>query len=85
MGSKLTCEFGKVREDILIWAYNLRISYPDNDIVVHANDVKSRFHQIKRHTDITGAFSYILADYLFFQIGFAFGANFSPANWEAIQ
>ena len=34
---------------------------------------------------MAGAFSYNLADYLFFQIGLAFGANFSPANWEAIH
>jgi hypothetical protein len=59
-------------------------SYPDNDIVVHANDVKSCFRQIKHHPDVAGAFSYILADYLFFQVGLAFGADFSPANWEAV-
>ena len=84
-GSELKCEFGSVREDILVRAYNLRISYPDDDIVVHANDVKSCFRQVKHHPDVAGAFSYILADYLFFQIGLAFGADFSPANWEAVR
>ena len=74
-----------MREDILVRAYNLRISYPDDDIVVHANDVKSCFRQVKHHPDVAGAFSYILADYLFFQIGLAFGADFSPANWEAVR
>jgi hypothetical protein len=34
---------------------------------------------------VAGAFSYILADYLFFQVGLAFGADFSPANWEAVH
>ena len=42
-GSKLHCEFGTVRDDILIRAYNLRISYPKDDIVIHENDVKSCF------------------------------------------
>jgi hypothetical protein len=83
-GSELKCEFGSVREAILVHAYNLRLSYPGNDIVVHANDVKSCFRQIKHHPDVAGAFSYILADYLFFQVGLAFGADFSPANWEAV-
>jgi hypothetical protein len=55
-----------VREAILIWAYNLQISYPNDDIVVHANDVKSCFWKIKHHPNMAGAFSYILADYLFF-------------------
>ena len=59
--------------------------YPNDDIVVHANDVKSCFRQIKHHPDVTGAFSYILAEYLFFQIGLAFGADFSPANSEAVR
>jgi len=84
-GSELTCLFQLVQTDILIRAYNLRISYPDDNIVVHANDVKSCFRQIKHHPDIAGAFSYILVDYLFLQIGLAFGVDFSPANWEAIR
>jgi hypothetical protein len=84
-GSELTCLFGLVRTDILIRAYNLRISYPDDDIVMHANDIKSCFRQIKHHPDVAGAFLYVLADYLFLQIGLTFGADFSPANWEAVR
>ena len=84
-GSELHCEFGSVREDILVCAYNLRISYPNDDIVVHANNVKSCFRQIKHHPDVVGAFSYVLSKYLFFQIGLAFGSDFSPANWEAVR
>jgi hypothetical protein len=34
---------------------------------------------------VVGAFSYILADNLFFQVGLTFGADFSPANWEAVR
>jgi hypothetical protein len=52
---------------------------------VHAYDVKSCFRQIKHHPDVAGAFSYVLADYLFLQIGLAFGADFSPTNWEAVR
>ena len=56
-GSELRCQFGSVREDILVRAYNLRLSYPDDDIVVHANDVKSCFRQVKHHPDVASAFS----------------------------
>jgi hypothetical protein len=45
----------------------------------------SLVRQIKHHPDVAGAFSYILADHLFFQVGLAFGADFSPANWEAVR
>jgi hypothetical protein len=83
-GYELNCEFSSVRDVILVCAYNLQLSYPKDDIVVHANDVKSCFRQIKHHPNVAGDFSYILADYLFFQVGLAFSADFSPANWEAI-
>jgi hypothetical protein len=83
-GSELACEFGLVHEAILVRAYNLPLSYPNDDIIVHTNDVKSCFRQIKHHPDVAGAFLYILADCLFFQVGLAFGADFSPANWEAV-
>ncbi len=83
-GSELHCKFGTIHEDILICVYNLRISYPNDNIVIHVNDIKSCFCQIKHHPDIIGAFSYILSKYLFFQIGLAFGTDFSPSNWEAV-
>jgi hypothetical protein len=83
--SELQCEFSSIREELLVRAYNLRVSYPTDDIVVHTNDVKSCFRQIKHHPDVPGTFSYILADYLFFQVGLAFGAKFSPASWEAVR
>ncbi len=83
-GSELHCKFGTIRADILICAYNLCISYPNDDIVIHANDIKSCFCQIKHHPDIVRIFLYILSKYLFFQIGLAFGADFSPSNWEAV-
>jgi hypothetical protein len=84
-GLELHCKFDHVRKEILVPAYNLRVSYPTDDIIVHANDVKSCFRQIKHNPNVTGAFSYILSDYLFFQVGLAFGADFSLANWEAVR
>ncbi len=84
-GSELHCKFGSVREDILIRTYNLRISYPMDDIIIHANDIKSCFRQIKHHPDVVGAFLYVLSKYLFFQVGLAFGTDFSPSNWEAVR
>ena len=84
-GSEEQCLFGNVREDLYRRIYNLRITYPGTDIVVHANDVKSAFRQIKLHPDIMGAFSYIIADKLFLSCGLPFGTDFSPANWEVVR
>lgn len=64
--SELHCEFGYIWEAILTHVY-MHITYPHNNIAVHANDVKSCFNKIKHYPDIIGAFLYILAEYLFFQ------------------
>ena len=83
--TELDCEFGTALIRVLQRVWNLRITYPDRDIVIHANDVKSCFRQLKHHPDVMGAFSYILGDFLFLQIGQSFGATFSPANWEVVR
>ena len=85
LGTEADCLFGSVRE--LIWArlYNLRADNPDKDLIIHANDVKSCFRQIKLHPDVMGAFSYIIADQLFLSCGLPFGTDFSPQNWEPLR
>ena len=83
-GVELVCEYGAIRKNILTRIWNLRITYPTDDIVIHANDVKSCFRQLKHHPDVAGAFSYILGDFLFVQCSLTFGADFSPSSWKGI-
>lgn len=86
-GTEDECLFGSVRERIYARLYNLRVTYPDEDIILHANDVKSCFRQLKLHPDIMGAFSYIIADQLFLSCacGLPFGTDFSPQQWEPVR
>ncbi len=81
-GTELDCTFGMVMTDFLTHLWNLRISYPDCDVAVHANDVKSCFRQLKHHCNVMGAFSFVIDTILFLQCGLTFGSNFSPANWN---
>ena len=67
---------------ILIRIWRLRITYPLRDIILHANDVKSCFRQIKHHPDVMGAFSYVIAETLYLSCGLTMGSDFSPAVWE---
>ena len=85
LGTEDDCLFGNVRERIYTRIYNLRVTYPLEDIVIHANDVKSCFRQLKLHPDIMGAFSYIIADQLFLSCGLPFGTDFSPQQWEPVR
>ena len=84
-GVELECEFGTVFTRLLTRIWNLRISYPTRDIILHANDVKSCFRQLKHHPDVMGAFSYIIGDFLFLQCALTFGSDFSPASWEVVR
>jgi hypothetical protein len=86
LGSEEQCLFGDVMPRVLQRIYALRSHYGTrHDILVHANDVKSAFRQVKLHPDIMGAFSYIIADKLFLSCGQPFGTDFSPANWEVVR
>jgi hypothetical protein len=83
--SELPCDFGLVKLRLYTRIYNLCITYPSKDIVIHANDVKSCFRQLKHHPDCMGAFSFIISDILFLQCGLTFGSDFSPASWEVLR
>ena len=77
---KLKCEYGTVLRDILTRAWNLQIPYPNQDICIHANNVAGTFRQLKTHPDCMPALLCMVAEFIFFQCGLAFGADFSPAN-----
>jgi len=85
-GSKEQCLFGDSMDRVLSRIYLLRCHYgPSVDIVIHANDVKSTFRQVKLHPDIMGAFSYLISDTLFLSCRHPFGMDFSPFNWEVVR
>ncbi len=82
LGVERECDYGTVLTRLLVRIWNLRISYPGRDIVLHANDVKSCFRQMKHHPDVMGAFSYIIADILYLSCALTMGSDFSPGTWE---
>ena len=84
-GTELACEFGYVKTHLPTRVYNLRITYPDDDVILHANDVKSCFRQLKHHPDVMGALSYLIGHFLFLHCGQTFGSDFSPASWEVCR
>jgi len=84
-GTEMLCLYGDTFVQLLERIYDLRITYPLLDIILHANDVKSCFKQLKLHPDIMPAFSIIIADFLFLQSALPFGTDFSPQNWEPVR
>ena len=64
--------------------WNDKISYPDIDILLFDDDVKSAFRHCKYHPDIAAVFSFIIEKYLFIPLGGTFGSITSPSNFEPI-
>jgi len=68
----------------LVRIWNLRISYPNTDILLWDDDVSGAFRLIKYNPEIATAFSAILDKYLCVPVGQVFGGNTSAQNWEGI-
>ena len=83
-GTEMKCLYGDTLTQLLEQIYDIWITYPDKNIVRHANEVKSCFKQMKLHPDIIPAFSIIIADFLYLQSALPFGTDFSPQNWEPV-
>ncbi len=71
-GTELDCTFRTVMTDFLTHIWNLCISFPKQDIAIHANDIKSCFQQLIHHPDVMGAFSFVIDTILFLQCGLTF-------------
>ncbi len=71
--------------DNLTHLWNLCIFFLNQDIAMHANNVKSYFHQLKHRPDVIGAFSVIIGELLFLQCELTCSSNFSQAGWEPIR
>ena len=84
--SEEQCLFSNVMLCMLLHIYSL-LCYcsPTVDIIMHANDVKSAFRQVKLNPNVMGTFSYIISDCLFLWCGQPFGTDFSPTNWEVVR
>ena len=65
-----------------IW--NLRISFPSEELYLFDDDVKGAFRHPKYHPDVAGAFSFVIENHLFVSLGQTFGSLVSPQNWEPL-
>jgi len=65
-----------------IW--NLRMSFPLEEILLWDDDVSGAFRLVKYNPEIAAAFSAILNNILCVPVGQNFGGNTSAQNWEGI-
>lgn len=85
MATEPEVTYGRVLQDHINRIWNLRISYPNKDIFLWDDDVKSCFRHGKHHPDVMPAFGLIIDQLTYFYVGQTFGSVFSPANQEPIR
>ena len=64
-----------------LWSriYNLRVSYPTDDIIVYKDDLVAAFRRVRYHPDLAAANAFILGSFFMIPIGMVFGARDSPS------
>jgi hypothetical protein len=58
----------------LQWIYNLRITYPKDDILQMTDDISAAFHRVLYHPDMGPAFAAVWKDWLVIPVSSVFGA-----------
>ena len=76
--------FGPSFGKYLVWLYNLRITYPTQEIFLGDDDISGAFRHQKYHPNLVGMHSCIMAGHLACSTGMTFGDNTSPSNFEPI-
>jgi hypothetical protein len=76
--------FPKSFNNFCIWIYNLRISYPHQEIYLIDDDVSGAFRHAKYNPNLVALHSCILFGFLFMSTGQTFGDSPSPANFEPL-
>ena len=70
--------------DFLVWIWNLRISYPNEDIYPGDDDVAGAFRHGKYHPSLVAMHGVIIFGLTILMTGMTFGDNTSPSNWEPV-
>jgi hypothetical protein len=68
----------------LAWVWNLRITYPREEIFLGDDDVSGAFRQVKYNINVVSLHACLIFGNLFMYTGQTFGDSPSPPNWEPI-
>ena len=81
---EIDLHYGSALNRHLVQIYNLRISYPQTDILLFDDDAAGAFRHVKLHPDVAAAHAYSVGQTLYVPTGSVFGSNVSPHNWEVL-
>ena len=77
--------FGYVYMAFCIWIYNLRTSFPKDDILLAFIDISSCFCWPRIHPDLAGAFGFMIGPLYYAANAMVFGSVASATSWEPFR
>lgn len=77
--------FGTTKIKLYTFIYNLRITYPDEVILLATADIKACFRYPRIAADLVGAFAFLAQNLLFLANSQVFGSNTSCPSWEPFR
>jgi len=71
--------YGSAFTRYLTWLWNLRISFPNDDIIQTTDDISAAFRRVLYHPDVAPAFASVWDQWLIIPVSLIFGARNSPS------
>jgi hypothetical protein len=76
--------FAGAEMGFMVWLYNLRITYPTDEIYIADDDVSGAFRLMRYHPNCMAMHTFIQGAYGVVNTGGTFGDNTSPSNFDPI-
>jgi hypothetical protein len=76
-----TIYYGTAFLRYLVWLWNLRITYPTEDILQMTDDISAAFHRVLYHPDVAPGFASVWRQWLIVPASAIFGSKSSPGNY----
>ena len=77
--------FGHMYLAFITWMWNLRISFPNEEIVLAFLDISSCFRFPRIFADLVGAFGFMIGPWFFVPNAMVFGSVTSASSWEPFR
>ena len=77
-------EFPKAFHFLLVWYWNMRITYPDDELYPLDDDVVAAFRTLCWHPNLVSMHGLYVLDHLWFMVRLTFGDCTSPPNFEPV-
>lgn len=77
--------FGITLMSFMVWLYNLRVTYPNEDIVLAFMDISACFRWPRLNPDMVGAFGFLIGTVYFAANAMTFGSVASASSWEPFR